>query len=312
MANSRSLRRRLARAAVGASVIAAASSASDVQVAEATSESMTHNICGNVCGIAGSHNLGKTKPVKDLIAYMNLTPLSLGLNEVCGSWNDANNQAGHVKDFLYNRNNLYLGRSRAQLVAGNYCNSTGVTFGIAQYVLSSNREPNVDSGPFTRAPGDAENRGWLCINGGVNSPKYWGCTAHMNNTNPGSSVTGAPAEIQFAQYYCQAKARAGKPIYWGGDLYVYVNEIPNIPTNCGSFSFSTSQESDLCYNGTYNWTHRHKTNFTLSKFDYTFRSGPNRKACPADGFRFPGTTGEMYPSGTFPSDHRIVIGDQPF
>src|SRR5690606_8583656 len=122
-------------------------------------------------------------------------------------------------------------------------------YGIASYVLSSDnpylQAGRIQSGPFSfQVPGD-ESRGFVCINGGVNTPKYWGCTAHMNNTNPGSSVTGAPAEKQFENYYqtvLQILRVSGgqKTIYWGGDLYVFPNEIPNLNIPGGDPFFSAN------------------------------------------------------------------------
>jgi hypothetical protein len=138
----------------------------------------------------------------------------------------------------------------------------------------------------------------------------------MNNTNPGVTVTGAPAEKQFAEYFANVvrPRAASKTVYWGGDMYVFVNEIPNIPiSGTPQFSYDTSREADLCLAGTntYRWTHRNKTTGVLSKFDYTFRSGPGPGICATDAFLHPGSSSNMYPVGSFGSDHRIVSGYQP-
>lgn len=74
-------------------------------------------------------------------------------------------------------------------------------------------------------------------------------------------------------------------------------------------------------------THRSKGAHTKSKYDYTFRSGPNRQPCTADAGYYPWIPPDpesvMYdnddvddyqhgrPLSGYTSDHRIVLGSQP-
>ena len=106
------------------------------------------------------------------------------------------------------------------------------------------------------------------------------------------------------QYYAQATR-----VYWGGDFNMRSADMTAADPN---FAFSLNQEADMCYGSGEQWTFRSQSTGALSKIDFLLRSGINRQACPVDAALTPATSGEMFPVGTFTSDHRIMNGGQPF
>lgn len=305
MSNRRHLARRRAIALAG---VAAASLSPSIVGSRVAGAALPTIYDQNICGAAGCGFQGWTGVLDPIKFMINLQPSGsdtgpIGLQESCTS------QFNDMKNWLRaNRTTKYYGNHYSQN-STTACGPGVNDYGVSAFAIASSYNPfdnaaNNAKGPLSpQVPGD-EARGYACITGGLSSPKYWSCSAHLS---PYNTTT---AGKQFNAYYSQVVApRASTlPVLWGGDFYVSPNDLPLVsPT----FSFATSREADLCLPGTntYRWTFRNTANGDLRKFDYAFRS-LSMATCSQDADLVPANPTDMYNVGSFPSDHRLVLGYQ--
>jgi hypothetical protein len=300
-------------AAVGVATAPVAGLASP---AAADPTSFSSNVCGaNGCNGFHHGNVSATLNLKAKVGSFQYAPASIGIQESC------TRQFDDFKNFLRSTKSAnYYGAFYTQASNTSACAIGGATsgpngpqnYGVGAYVLSSN-DP-ISNGNYITAPFNAQSggevRGSSCIGGDIFGVPVWSCTAH---STPDHTPT---AGLQFKELYDKATFLAGfgNRVYWGGDLYVHVN---NIPSYAPGFSWAVNREADLCQSGsnTYRWTlAQGDANSTAdnTKVDYTFRTGPSTSDCPTDADLSPASELSMYPTTPATSDHRIVGGYQPF
>lgn len=266
-----------------------------------------HNICGAAgCGGAWGGHPGALQQIKDQInSFSSNTPHALGLQEQCGQ------QFDDFKNFLRAKNSLYSGSFYGQLLATTHCGYGGTArdYGIGAFALDQYQDATRTNGPYANQYSGDEKRGWACIQGVVFSTPYFSCTSHA------TPKSQAKSKAQFNEYYQNViRHKTNQRVFWGGDLYVYVNDIPNITAN---WSWTANREGDLCLSGTntYSWTvARDNPSITSdnAKVDYSFRSGYAATTCATDLRLRPTSEAEMYPSTWGRSDHRVLGGYQPW
>lgn len=268
-----------------------------------------HNICGAAgCNAGGTWggNPAASQQLKDQInSFSSNIPHAVGLQEQCLQ------QFDDFKNFLRAKNSLYSGSFYAQVVTSTACSYGGSTrdYGIGAFAIDQNQDALRTSGQYVNQYTGDEKRGWACIQGVFFNSPYWSCTSHAT---PHSQTK---SKLQFNEYYQNViRPKAAQRIFWGGDLYVYVNDIPSITA---SWSWTSNREGDLCLSGTntYDWTvARGSATSTADneKVDYSFRSGLGATTCSQDIRLRPLSETEMYPTYPARSDHRVLGGYQSF
>jgi hypothetical protein len=253
----------------------------------------------------------------EINTYGDTLPLSVGLQEVCEQ---------QLFDmwwvFLYPKSSLYWAAMHIQRQAGTgVCGLNipgGGAYGVGAYTLSQTNPYDTPSRVITvpfahqlQPLGSDELRGSACIQGLLFNVNYWSCSAHAT---PYPSVNGILQHQQFQDYW-NGILLTPQRVFWGGDLYVYVNSIP--PNHAG-WSFNSHREGDLCLAGTngYRWTlsgGSPTSSADNTKVDYSFRSGLNSgSTCLTDMWVKPDLETQMWPTVKTNSDHRVIGGFQPW
>ena len=200
-----------------------------------------------------------------------------------------------------------------------YFNSRGWTMGSATFTQNPSVGPcgNTIYGAWAFAPGtgytptpftyqyqnqnttpNGEPRGVACISGGTNSPKWIGCTTHLQK-DAGTVSVKRQQFVEFQQ--TMTYLNGTHPTTSGGDLYL---KWSNITAIAGQSSFFASwKEAGRCVSP-YNelWT-LEKASFGL-RYDHMI--SPSNLACTSNGLVDPNVS--SVPTSTFRSDHRLVTG----
>ena len=274
-----------------------------IQAAPASAVSAPNAFTSNICGANGCNWHGATNVLNGLEARMNdhlgNNVIAVGIQEVCfnqftalQSWLAAN------KGFPASSGSFWIQSSNASTACG------GQTSWYGTAVFTFTAPQGYDTNQFTAQDG-GELRGHACIQADFFGT-YWACTAHMTPTGsiyPGTSLTYG--EEQFQEYTNNVIVpKTSSAVFWGGDTYTVPSRITVAVPN---WSYANHLEADRCGGTIDNWTVRNKANGELTKPDWVFRSGTGR-TCGGDATLWPANSSDMYPVGTYSSDHRIEMG----
>jgi hypothetical protein len=249
----------------------------------AGADGLQHNIAGN------SHNHGDPiaiAPIRNELGPAQIPALSV--NEICYT------QVAALTNFFASKGYPYLPAAFVQATNVPGCGS----YGLNAYAAGSGISLSNPSNAYVAQYGEV--RGWACVAGGVNTPKFLACSTHLKPDYPGEP---SKKNAQFKEYIgvLDYFRSGGWKVTAGGDMYLTWSQMTAIPGLSGLFSIYG--ESGRCVAPLNEaWTLSDSSG--TRKVDHVLFDGS--LACTANGSTLPAVAPGSIPNGLWPSDHRLV------
>lgn len=282
MSSGSKRRSRWARVGVGVGV--AASATVGLPASPVAADSIHHNISGY---LINNGTMTANVALKNQLNSLGAVQI-ISMNEVCSP------QAIDMAVYLAGKGWPYRAHAVAQVpVVGGAC---GNDFGAAVFAAGQGFTGYTWNGHYSGQTGYGEKRGYACVAGGVNQPKFVACTTHFKSKS--TPPTADDSRRRFLGEYIDILdvfRGSGAPysnVTGAGDLYLNYNGLQaHEPT-----IFSKYKEAGRCVTP-------HNEAWTISgggRVDHIFSN--NTLPCPTNGWASP----PLLPSPFFFSDHRII------